>query len=83
MYSAERSDKLIKILQKLLKKDRMRYEATLKKIERLCGTLGVYVISDEVYKDLIYVRKNYLIQGEKVVTVNSFSKTYAMCGFRT
>lgn len=56
--------------------------ATLKKIERLYGTLGVYVISDEVYKDLIYVRKNYLIQGAKVVTVNSFSKTYAMCGFR-
>jgi len=55
---------------------------TLKKIERLCGRLGVFVISDEVYKDLIYVRKNYLIQGTGVVTVNSFSKTYAMCGLR-
>jgi aspartate/methionine/tyrosine aminotransferase len=44
--------------------------------------LGVYIISDEVYKDLIYERENYLIEGKHVVTLNSFSKTYAMCGFR-
>jgi len=54
----------------------------LQKIEKLAADLGVYVISDEVYKDLIYVRKNYLIQGSHVLTINSFSKTYAMCGFR-
>ena len=35
-----------------------------------------------VYKDLIYVRENYLIKGPHVVTINSFSKTYAMCGLR-
>ena len=55
---------------------------TLKKIEKLCEEKGVYVISDEVYKDIIYVRENYLLQGPRVVTVNSFSKTYAMCGLR-
>ena len=55
---------------------------TLKKIEKLCADLGVYVISDEVYKDLIYERENYIIKGPHVVTINSFSKTYAMCGFR-
>lgn len=55
---------------------------TLKKIEELCERLGVYVISDEVYKDIIYVRENYLLKGPRVVTVNSFSKTYAMCGLR-
>ncbi len=55
---------------------------TLKKIEALCEARGVYVISDEVYKDIIYVRENYLIQGSRVVTINSFSKTYAMCGLR-
>ncbi len=55
---------------------------TLEKIEELTRQLGVYVLSDEVYKDLIYVRDNYLIQGDHVVTINSFSKTYAMCGFR-
>lgn len=55
---------------------------TLKKIEKLTSDLGVYVLSDEVYKDLIYVRENYLIKGFHVVTINSFSKTYNMCGLR-
>ena len=55
---------------------------TLKQIEKITNDLGVYVLSDEVYKDLIYVRENYLIKGPHVVTINSFSKTYAMCGFR-
>ena len=56
--------------------------STLKEIETLTSENGVFVLSDEVYKDLIYVRENYLIQGPHVVTINSFSKTYAMCGFR-
>lgn len=55
---------------------------TLKQIEKLTSDLGLYVLSDEVYKDLIYVRENYLIKGPHVVTINSFSKTYAMCGLR-
>jgi len=55
---------------------------TLKLIEKLVAKLGTYVLSDEVYKDLIYIRENYLIKGPHVVTINSFSKTYAMCGLR-
>ena len=55
---------------------------TLKEIEKITHDLGIYVVSDEVYKDLIYERENYMIQGEHVITVNSFSKTYAMCGVR-
>ena len=55
---------------------------TLQKIEQITGELNVYIISDEVYKDLFYERENYLIKGPHVVTINSFSKTYAMCGFR-
>ena len=55
---------------------------TLKAIEKITAELGVYVVSDEVYKDLIYERENYYIQGPHVVTINSFSKTYAMCGVR-
>ena len=55
---------------------------TLKEIEKITQSLGVYVISDEVYKDLIYERENYHIQGNHVITVNSFSKTYCMCGVR-
>lgn len=56
--------------------------ATLKEIEKITKELGIYIISDEVYKDLIYERENYHIEGPHVITVNSFSKTYAMCGVR-
>lgn len=55
---------------------------TLRKIESFCEERGIYIISDEVYKDLIYVRENYLLHGKRVITINSFSKTYAMCGLR-
>ncbi len=55
---------------------------TLKVIEQMTQKLGVYVVSDEVYKDLIYERENYHIKGNHVITVNSFSKTYCMCGLR-
>lgn len=55
---------------------------TLRKIEKITSDLDVYILSDEVYKDLIYDRENYLIRGPHVITINSFSKTYAMCGFR-
>lgn len=55
---------------------------TLKQIEKITKDLGVYIVSDEVYKDLIYERENYLIQGDHVITINSFSKTYCMCGVR-
>jgi aspartate aminotransferase len=55
---------------------------TLKEIESLANQYGVFVISDEVYKDLIYIQKNYSIAGPHVITINSFSKTYGMCGLR-
>ena len=55
---------------------------TLKEIEKLTTDLGIVLISDEVYKDLIYERENYMLSGPHVVTVNSFSKTFAMCGLR-
>lgn len=55
---------------------------TLKEIEAITKKKKIYVVSDEVYKDLIYERENYHIEGDHVITVNSFSKTYAMCGVR-
>jgi aspartate aminotransferase len=54
----------------------------LHKIEALADQLGVCLISDEIYKDLIYERENYVMKGKNVCTINSFSKTYAMCGLR-
>ena len=56
--------------------------STLRAIEQITKKLGIYVLSDEVYKDLIYERENYLIEGSHVITINSFSKTYSMCGLR-
>ncbi|MFC1768497.1 pyridoxal phosphate-dependent aminotransferase [Nanoarchaeota archaeon] len=55
---------------------------TLKKIEKLTTDLNITLISDEVYKDLMYERENYLLSGPQVVTINSFSKTFSMCGYR-
>lgn len=55
---------------------------TLKQIEKLCKDLDVTIVSDEVYKDLIYTRENYMLSGDHVITINSFSKTFAMCGLR-
>ena len=55
---------------------------TLKEIEKITKDLGIMLVSDEVYKDLIYERENYMLSGPQVVTVNSFSKTFAMCGLR-
>jgi aspartate aminotransferase len=54
----------------------------LKTIERVTQDKGIYIISDEVYKDLIYERENYIFSGDHIVTINSFSKSFAMCGFR-
>ncbi len=44
MRSLQRSEKLIKILKKLYKKDKRRYEATLKKIQEVmaCKDLNHY-----------------------------------------
>jgi len=55
---------------------------TLKKIEKLTADLKIPLISDEVYKDLIYTRENYMLSGPHIITINSFSKTFAMCGLR-
>lgn len=55
---------------------------TLKQIEKITKDLGIVIISDEVYKDLIYERENYMLHGNHVITINSFSKTFAMCGLR-
>ncbi len=55
---------------------------TLKVIEKACKDLNKFIISDEVYSELHYERGNYLIDGPHVVTINSFSKTFSLCGHR-
>jgi aspartate/methionine/tyrosine aminotransferase len=61
---------------------RIQEISTLKHIEKVCKELNITIISDEVYKELIYERENYMMQGDHVVTINSFSKTFNMCGYR-
>ncbi|MBP1736288.1 MAG: aspartate/tyrosine/aromatic aminotransferase [Oscillospiraceae bacterium] len=63
-------------------------EAILKEIAQLCIEQDLYVITDEVYQDFIYGdTKYYSIASypgmkERTVIVDSFSKTYAMTGWR-
>lgn len=54
MYKPERSEKLKKILKKLSKKDKVRYESTLKKIDEVihCG-------DPDHYKNLAYDMKQF------------------------
>ena len=63
-------------------------EESLKKIAELCVKHDLYVLSDEVYNSIVYeghhARSIATFPGmqERTVVVNSFSKKYAMCGWR-
>ena len=54
MYNSERSDKLIKILGKLFKKDKVRYEANLNKMEEVINSPDL-----NHYKNLSYDMKQF------------------------
>jgi aspartate/methionine/tyrosine aminotransferase len=60
-------------------------EDELKQIADLAGQKGIPVISDEVYEDLVYDSNRHVSIGslyDNVISLYSFSKTYAMCGWR-
>ncbi|MFO8015489.1 MAG: type II toxin-antitoxin system RelE/ParE family toxin [Candidatus Woesearchaeota archaeon] len=54
MYNLERSDKLIRILKKLYKKNKQRYEATLNKISEVTNSGN-----PDHYKNLSYDMKQF------------------------
>ena len=60
----------------------------LKKIAELCVKHDLYVLSDEVYESLVYDGHRPIsiatLPGmqDRTVIINSFSKKYAMCGWR-
>ena len=62
--------------------------STLKEIANLAEQYNLIVISDEVYEKLIYSGESYQSfaaingMGERTITINAFSKTYAMTGWR-
>ncbi|MEM2338788.1 MAG: pyridoxal phosphate-dependent aminotransferase [Nitrososphaerales archaeon] len=59
----------------------------LKVIADIAKDYNLLVLSDEIYEELVYEGKNYSIASldnmfERTLTVNGFSKTYAMTGWR-
>ena len=59
----------------------------LKKISDISKDHDILVMSDEVYEKIIFNGKHYSIASfddmfERTVTINAFSKTYAMTGWR-
>jgi aspartate aminotransferase len=58
-------------------------EKTFSEIVQLAESRGVTILSDEVYSDISFVpAKSILDFGEDHILVNSFSKTFAMTGWR-
>lgn len=61
---------------------------TMEKIAEICKKHDLLVISDEVYSTLLYTGQEYTTiaslpgMKERTVVVNSFSKSYAMTGWR-
>ena len=65
-------------------------EQTLREIAEIAKRHDLWLISDEAYEDVIYApHKHYSIgslvpeHAEKVISIFSFSKSYAMSGLRT
>lgn len=63
-------------------------EKILREIAELCVEKDLYLITDEVYQEFIYGDEKYFSiascpgMKERTVIVDSFSKTYAMTGWR-
>ncbi len=60
---------------------------TLKEIRDIACDHNLYVISDEIYEKIIYGREHVSIgsmdgMADRTVTINGFSKAYAMTGWR-
>lgn len=60
----------------------------LEKIAQLALKYNFFIISDEIYEKMVYTGKHVSIASlnkaikEKVITINGFSKAYAMTGWR-
>lgn len=56
----------------------------IKGIAEVAEDHGIIIISDEIYEKIIYEGKHYSpgTYTDNAITINGFSKTYAMTGFR-
>ena len=59
-------------------------EETLRQLAQMADRYGAILMSDEVYEYQIYGQKHYspASEFENTITVNAFSKSYAMTGWR-
>jgi len=59
-------------------------ESCLRQLSRIADKHGALIISDEVYDYQIYGQAHYspASEFENIITINSFSKSYAMTGWR-
>ena len=60
---------------------------SMKMIADLCIDHDIIALSDEIYEKLIYGKKHYSLAAfpgmeERTITINGFSKAYAMTGWR-
>lgn len=61
-------------------------ESSLRKLAKLAARRNILIISDEAYEDLVYDGRKHFSVGscapERTITVQTFSKSYSMTGFR-
>ncbi len=59
-------------------------ESTVERIVEFANRRRLTIISDEVYEDIVYTGKfaSFWGRGERTIVVNSFSKTFAVTGWR-
>jgi aspartate aminotransferase len=57
---------------------------TIREIARIAQQYGALILSDEIYEDILYQGERFSpgSEFENVITINGFSKTYAMTGWR-
>jgi aspartate aminotransferase len=57
---------------------------TIREITKIAQQYGALILSDEIYEDILYQGERFSPASEfnNVITINGFSKTYAMTGWR-
>ena len=60
---------------------------SLRLIADICRDHDIYALSDEIYEKLVYGKEHVSLaslpeMGERTITINGFSKAYAMTGWR-
>jgi aspartate aminotransferase len=62
-------------------------QTSMKLVADLCEDYDIYAMSDEIYEKMIYAKEHISLasvgdMAERTITINGFSKAYAMTGWR-